>query len=168
MLRSSICLWNGRIFIIEGALTFCVAIIVFFVIPDYPHTAKKLKPIDRVLAQLRLDEDAGTTPSTKEPSMKEGFMMAVKDYRTWCIGTLQFCITNMIGFNFFYPTLIEGLGYTNNITILLLSAPPYIAALIFSFCECRRLSGPCLTTFPILARFQVGRGHVLVLFLYSC
>ncbi|GFZ43166.1 hypothetical protein JCM24511_00885 [Saitozyma sp. JCM 24511] len=121
------------IFIIEGALTFCVAIIVFFVIPDYPHTAKKLKPIDRVLAQLRLDEDAGTTPSTKEPSMREGFMMAVKDYRTWCIGTLQFCITNMIGFNFFYPTLIEGLGYTNNITILLLSAPPYIAALIFSF-----------------------------------
>ncbi|RSH92584.1 hypothetical protein EHS25_008029 [Saitozyma podzolica] len=122
------------IFIIEGALTFCVAIIVFFVIPDYPHTAKKLKPIDRVLAQLRLDEDAGTTPSTKEPPMREGFMMAVKDYRTWCIGTLQFCITNMIGFNFFYPTLIEGLGYTNNITILLLSAPPYIAALIFSFC----------------------------------
>lgn len=74
--------------------------------------------------------------------MREGFMMAVKDYRTWCIGTLQFCITNMIGFNFFYPTLIEGLGYTNNITILLLSAPPYIAALIFSFCERRRLSGP--------------------------
>lgn len=79
---------------------------------------------------------AGAAAAPEESSMLHGAKLAIKDYRTWCLGTVQLCITNMIGFNFFYPTLIQGLGYKNTITILLLSAPPYICAVIFAFREC--------------------------------
>lgn len=128
----------SRIFIIEGSFTVFLAALAFFIIPDYPSTARNLSPINRVLAQLRLEDDSGVMIASEEPSMLACAMMAVKDYRTWCIGSIQFCITNMIGFNFFYPTLIQGLGYKNNVTILLLSAPPYACAFIFAFCESSR------------------------------
>ncbi|EIW67967.1 hypothetical protein TREMEDRAFT_32780 [Tremella mesenterica DSM 1558] len=126
------------IFIIEGTITVAVAIFVSFFIPDYPQTARRFKPIERVLARMRIDSDGGPSDIGGEPTMFQGFILAVKDYRTWCLGTLQLCITNMIGFNFFYPTLMglsQGMGYKNKITILLLSAPPYMVALLFSFCE---------------------------------
>lgn len=49
------------------------------------------------------------------------------------IGSLQLSITIMIGFNFFYPTLMNGLGYTNTTKILLLTVPPYFVAFLASF-----------------------------------
>jgi hypothetical protein len=43
----------------------------------------------------------------------------------------------MSGFNFFYPTLIKGLGYTNTTKILLLTVPPYFVAFVASLCASR-------------------------------
>ena len=42
-------------------------------------------------------------------------------------------MTTLIGFNQFFPTLVEGLGYENKITILLLTAPPYLVAFFIAF-----------------------------------
>jgi MFS family permease len=38
------------------------------------------------------------------------------------------------GFNFFFPTLVQGLGYGDENTSLLLTAPPYFLGAIVSFC----------------------------------
>lgn len=54
----------------------------------------------------------------------------------------NFCMTSSYGFNFFFPTIVNGLGFgttTNpdnddiNPVPLLMTAPPYIAAALISF-----------------------------------
>ena len=121
-----------RIFIVEGSLTVFLALVMACIIPDYPHTTRYFNAQNKVLTQLRLDEDVGTA-DPHAVGVREGLILAVKDYRTWCFGALQWSITIMIGFNFFYPTLIQGLGFSNKTEILLLTAPPYILAFLVSF-----------------------------------
>jgi hypothetical protein len=41
----------------------------------------------------------------------------------------------MIGFNFFFPTLVQGMGYKDTYKILLLTVPPYALAFIASLCK---------------------------------
>ncbi len=60
----------------------------------------------RVLCQLRLEEDIGVSDN-KDVGIMEGFRMAMRDYRSWVIGVIQFCIVIMIGFNWFYPTIVQ-------------------------------------------------------------
>jgi len=50
-------------------------------------------------------------------------------------GFLQASVTITISFNFFYPTLIQGLGFKGKTTILLLTVPPYILAFLTSVGE---------------------------------
>lgn len=49
-----------------------------------------------MLCQLRLEEDIGV-PDNRDVGVKEGFKMAIRDYRSWVIGVIQFCIVIMIG-----------------------------------------------------------------------
>jgi hypothetical protein len=41
-------------------------------------------------------------------------------------------VTITISFNFFYPTLIQGLGFKGQTTVLLLTVPPYVLAFLTS------------------------------------
>jgi hypothetical protein len=45
------------IFILEGLFTFLVAVVAFWVVPDWPETAKFLKPEERELLVRRLAMD---------------------------------------------------------------------------------------------------------------
>ncbi len=45
------------IFILEGLLTVIVAVAAYFLMPDYPDTAKFLTPREREFVQWRLDHD---------------------------------------------------------------------------------------------------------------
>ena len=117
------------LFIILGIVTFGVAVVAIFLLPDHPLTTRSLTPDERKLAQDRMDRDTvGLEPSKGALS---GFKQAVRDKRLWLFVPLQNLHLAACGFNSFFPTVVQTLGYSTNIT-LVLTCPPYLVAGLFS------------------------------------
>lgn len=68
------------IFILEGILTFLIAIAAYFVMHDYPATARFLTPAERQEVTRRLEDDRGALAD--EFNMKY-FWAALKDWKIW-------------------------------------------------------------------------------------
>lgn len=80
------------LFILEGLFTVVVGAVALFVLPDYPHTTRWLSNDEKVCAVYRLEEDAGRTAQEDEEgraSIKQGFGLAVCDYRVWLYACMQ-------------------------------------------------------------------------------
>jgi nitrate/nitrite transporter NarK len=113
------------IFIIEGLVTFAVAITAFFVMYDYPATAKFLTPQERTEVSRRLEHDRSALAD--EFSMKYCWH-AVQDWKIWVHMFITIGIyTPLYSVSLFLPTIVRTLGYTNN-TAQLMTVPPYIVA----------------------------------------
>lgn len=112
------------IFIIEGAATLAVAISAFFLMHDYPDTAKFLTKEEKIEVQRRLEADR---------SSAEGFDIkylwdALKDWKVWLHMFITLGIfTPLYSFSLFLPTIVKTLGYTDN-TAQLMTVPPYVVA----------------------------------------
>jgi sugar phosphate permease len=115
------------IFIIEGILTVLVAIVAFFVMMDYPDSAKFLSATEKTEVQRRLREDRSALAD--EFSMKY-FWHAIQDWKIWVHMFITIGIyTPLYSFSLFLPTIVQGLGYTNE-TAQLMTVPPYVAACV--------------------------------------
>ena len=70
------------IFIIEGLVTFVVAVAAKFVIQDFPETAKFLTPQERAMTLRRLKEDLGGLKMDRydRPATKRVF----SDWKIYC------------------------------------------------------------------------------------
>ena len=68
------------IFILEGIITFIVAIAAFFVMNDYPSTAKFLTETEKKEVARRLEEDRSSLAD--EFDMKY-FWHALQDWKIW-------------------------------------------------------------------------------------
>ncbi|MCJ1435677.1 hypothetical protein MMC27_005052 [Xylographa pallens] len=119
------------LFILEGVITIGVAILAFFILPDFPRTTTWLSEQERELAVWRLDEDIGEDDwvNSKAQTFGHGFMLAIKDAKMWVLMVMLFCIVASGGVTNFFPTVVATLGY-GNIDSLLLTAPPYILAVV--------------------------------------
>ena len=69
------------LFILQGAVTFVIAVVGFFVLPDFPHDTKWLTPDERLLATSRMELD--TVGNQGETSTWKGFQQAAKDPMVW-------------------------------------------------------------------------------------
>ncbi|RAO68855.1 uncharacterized protein BHQ10_004867 [Talaromyces amestolkiae] len=120
------------LFIVEGATTVGCGLVSAMFMPEYPHKARLLKPIERDYAVWRLEMEAGAGEANDEITVWKGFKMAFSDPKiwalVWCMGMSQ----AMGSTGNFFPTLVQTLGYNKNIT-LLLTAPPYVVAAIASW-----------------------------------
>lgn len=99
--------------------------------PEYPHNARILKPIERDLAVWRLEKEAGEGEAHEQTTMLRGFKEACLDPKVWalvwCMGMAQAMGTIV---NFF-PSIVDTLNF-DQIETLLLTVPPYIlAAIVF-------------------------------------
>lgn len=115
------------LFFIEGALTIAVAIIAVFILPDFPSTTRGrwLSDEERRLAMRRMEEDAGVgDESETEVSQMQGLVMAVKDWKVWCMALAMTSQVICLSFNAYFPTLSATMGFDRTIT-LLLCAPPF-------------------------------------------
>ncbi|GAA5860919.1 hypothetical protein JCM8547_003888 [Rhodosporidiobolus lusitaniae] len=105
------------LFIIEGAITGFIAIIAYFILPDYPATTKRLSLRERALAVYRLERDTGVRDDDSATVM-QNLKAAASDYRASAVTQ-------------FFPSVVQTFGYSR-VQTLLLTAPPYILATFVS------------------------------------
>ncbi|TLS27653.1 hypothetical protein PpBr36_04814 [Pyricularia pennisetigena] len=117
------------LFIIEGVMTIPVAFLTYFVVPDYPTNTKWLSDEERVLAVLRIAEEANEEDDREEVSAFQGLKLAFTDISLYLIWMMQLGLNTAAAFTNFFPTIVQTLGYPQRET-LLLSSPPYVFAAI--------------------------------------
>lgn len=118
------------LFIIEGTITIGVAIVAFFILPNFPHTTAWLTEEERELAIWRLTEDIGQEDYTEaNESFFHGAKLAFTDIKTYVLMLMLTCAVGTGSVSYFFPTVVGTLGYNNTIS-LLLTAPPYILCVI--------------------------------------
>ncbi|KXT10403.1 hypothetical protein AC579_7846 [Pseudocercospora musae] len=121
------------LYIIEGTITIFVGFIVIFVLPDFPHTWKLLTDEERHVANRRMALDARQADLDTPGGMSQiqGLKAAFTDPKTYILALAYHGITGAAGFQNFYPSLTQTLGYSRIISLLLV-APPYIFITIYS------------------------------------
>ncbi|GMK56081.1 hypothetical protein CspeluHIS016_0211370 [Cutaneotrichosporon spelunceum] len=115
------------IFILEGILTVIAAIASFFIMYDYPGTAKFLSEPERavVINRLYLDND-GCSHNFKMKFVWDAFT----DWKVWCTAIMfHGSLCPVYTFSLFAPTLTKNLGYTAA-KAQLMSVPPYVVAAV--------------------------------------
>ncbi|CAI6341921.1 unnamed protein product [Periconia digitata] len=113
------------LFILQGAVTFVIAVVGFFVLPDYPHNTVWLTPDERLLATQRMELD--TVGNEGETSTWKGFKQASSDPMVWIFAGMAHMHLAANGFKNFFPTVVQTLGFSETIT-LVLTCPPYLIA----------------------------------------
>jgi MFS family permease len=78
------------LFIIEGAVTVLVALISFFILPNFPRTTSWLTEEERQLAAWRLEEDIGEDDwiDAQHQTFWHGAKMAFQDIKTYVLVSL--------------------------------------------------------------------------------
>ncbi|CAM9012450.1 unnamed protein product [Wickerhamomyces anomalus] len=139
------------IFILEGLLTVVVAVAAYFLMPDYPDTAKFLTPREREFVQWRLDHDNNFKKNqvslentekvqraepnfegfndSNDVSLKTALFLVFKDWQILLHVLLYWGISVPT-----YGNVIKGLGYTSSIAQLL-TIPIYVTASICSLIQ---------------------------------
>ena len=74
------------LFILQGAVTFVIAIVGYFVLPDFPLTTKWLTQEERDLAYNRMELD--TVANKGETSAWNGFKQAARDPMVWIFAAM--------------------------------------------------------------------------------
>ncbi|KAL2862694.1 putative MFS transporter [Aspergillus lucknowensis] len=113
------------LFIIEGVVTFCIAILGVFMLPDHPLTTKWLTPEERQLAHDRILAD--TVGSETSRGVLAGLKETCRDPRLYVLAFMQNMHLSAASFNNFYPTVISTLGFNDTIS-LVLTCPPYLVS----------------------------------------
>jgi hypothetical protein len=112
-------------------LTVAIALLVFFILPDFPINTKWLSDQERDLATWRLVVDVGEEDwvSTEAEGILVGLTECVRDYKTWLLVPLVFGVVSSGTINSYFPSVVATLGYKRTET-LLLTAPPYLLSCI--------------------------------------
>lgn len=113
------------LFIIEGLVTFGVAIVAWFLLPDFPLTTRWLNPMERQLAHDRIQRD--TVGLKESRGLRWGFAQAIRDPRLYLFCLMQNMHLSATSFNQFFPTVVSSLGF-NTVITLVLTAPPSLVA----------------------------------------
>jgi D-galactonate transporter len=112
-------------FLLEAIPSVLIGFVVYFYLDDRITSAKWLEDEERAILQQRIEE---------EESQKEHvpMMQVFKSGRMWTMSAIYFTMAmSLYGVSFWLPTIIKGMGVTDNLEIGLLSSLPWIAA-VFS------------------------------------
>ncbi|KAI4737870.1 major facilitator superfamily transporter [Aureobasidium sp. EXF-12298] len=113
------------LFILQGAVTFVIAVVGFFCLPDTPLTTRWLTPEERLLAHSRIAAD--TVEKKGDTSIWIGLRQAGSDPVVWLFALMAHLHLAANGFKNFFPSVVKTLGFDRTIT-LVLTCPPYLIA----------------------------------------
>ncbi|KAL3448192.1 major facilitator superfamily domain-containing protein [Aspergillus insuetus] len=121
------------LYIIEGAITVFVGLVVCVLLPDFPENWRRLPEDMRHVAIKRLAVEARQTDVDAGTGMSQmtGLKLAFKDPKTYALAIAYMAITGASGFQNFFPSLTATLGHSKTISLLLV-APPYIFMVFYS------------------------------------
>ncbi|KAK9453372.1 major facilitator superfamily domain-containing protein [Dipodascopsis uninucleata] len=117
------------LFIIEGSITIGVALFSMVFLADMPSKERWLTPEERSYAIWRLIKDTKESDDSAAVSLWEGLKLAVKDVRLYLFILLQHLGILTQTFQYFFPSIVQTLGY-GKIATLLLTAPAWFATFI--------------------------------------
>ncbi|QDS70054.1 hypothetical protein FKW77_004210 [Venturia effusa] len=113
------------IFIIEGLLTFLVALGAYFWMQDYPDTAGFLTEAERKEVKRRLETDRDFLADEYNTMF---VWQALKDWKVYMFAFISCCLAlPTYSVSLFLPTIVRDLGYKNT-TAQLMTTPPYLLA----------------------------------------
>jgi MFS family permease len=118
------------IFIIEGIATVFAGLFCWWMVFDWPETARFLTPEERIRVQRRLILDR--QGRTAEDFDKRHIYEALKDWKTYLYMTIYMgCLVPLYAFSLFLPTIVgpTGMGYSGT-RAQLLTVPPYACAAV--------------------------------------
>jgi MFS family permease len=113
------------LFILQGAVTFVIALVGYFVLPDFPHNTRWLTPEEQSLAHNRMELD--TTSNAGSTSVFAGLKQAMRDPVVWIFCLMAHMHLAANGFKNFFPSVIQSLGLGTTLS-LVLTCPPYLIA----------------------------------------
>ncbi|RDB15672.1 putative transporter C11D3.18C [Hypsizygus marmoreus] len=120
------------IFILEGILTVLAGLLAFFVMVDFPATAKFLTPEERAFVVWKKKYDNSSVGEEEHLEMRH-FWSAVGDWQVWLhVLIYMSVVAPLYGITLFLPTIIHNFGYTAAISQLL-TVPPYLFATIILY-----------------------------------
>ncbi|PXX59598.1 D-galactonate transporter [Pseudomonas sp. LAMO17WK12:I10] len=115
-------------FLLQGIPTVILGVLAYFLLNDNFAHAKCLSPQERALLEADQAEDAASKPRTSGDSLAAVF----KNPAIWAFGLIYFCIqSGVYAINFWLPSIIKNLGFSDNLVIGWLSAIPYLLAALF-------------------------------------
>ncbi|KAH8894708.1 putative pantothenate transporter [Thozetella sp. PMI_491] len=115
------------LFIIEGSATVGIGIICACIMPEFPHNARLLKPLERDLAVWRIESEAGAAEGTENESVLKGFGKALSDPKLILLIMCNMLSQAQGSIANYFPTLVASLNFSSTVS-LLLTAPPYVLA----------------------------------------
>ncbi|KAH9897451.1 major facilitator superfamily domain-containing protein [Xylariomycetidae sp. FL2044] len=121
------------IFILEGLLTIVFAVFSFWMVHDFPDSARFLSDVDRVRVIRRLKLDQQSSAEHEEWHIKYLYA-GLKDWKMW-LGMVIYmgCDMPLYAFSLFLPSIVQSLGWGDTvIRAQLMSVPPYAAAAILT------------------------------------
>lgn len=114
------------IFIIEGIATVFVGCFCWWMVFDWPDTARFLREDERIRMRRRLAIDG--LRNANEQYDKRHIYAAAKDWKCWAYAFIYMgCLCPLYAFSLFLPTILAGMGYEGT-HAQLLSVPPYACA----------------------------------------
>ena len=115
----------------EGLLTVGCAVVVFFLVADFPEEAKWLSDEERAFVKARLAEDVGDPQPDAQPTWRD-VLGVFKDFKMFLGGFMYFgLIVSGYGYAFFAPTIIRSFGYSP-VKTQLYSVPPWAVTFVMS------------------------------------
>ncbi|KAG7086173.1 hypothetical protein E1B28_002132 [Marasmius oreades] len=143
VLSYALSLLNGKqnitgwswIFIIEGAITLALGILVYFFIPDFPDKNTFLTKAQTTFVLLRVEEDRGD--SIPDGITTRKVFHHLGDWTIWIYGIMLACSTlPAYMLTFFLPIILRGMNFTTAQS-LLLSSPQlgfaFLSAMFFAW-----------------------------------
>ncbi|KAI9301884.1 major facilitator superfamily domain-containing protein [Cunninghamella echinulata] len=123
------------LFLIEGIPTVVLAMGATFYLPVSPEKWTVLTDDERSIAVQRLQLDSSSnhhfTLGDLNQNNKKQALKALTDWKVWMWMVMFFCgsVPNTSISNFL-PSIVKGMGYDNKLSANLMSAPPYLCAVV--------------------------------------
>jgi MFS family permease len=118
------------LFLIEGVITCGCSLLAPLLLLDYPSTCSKFTPTERALAVRRQELDGQNISVSKETRIPifKALWFALTTPPHWIIFLAFMMVDGSFSIAYFYPTLVESLGYTSTIAQFM-TAPLYVVAI---------------------------------------
>jgi D-galactonate transporter len=114
------------LFLLEGVPPIAIGLLTLATVADSPRDARWLTANEKQLVLADLEADRRLAgPRT------HAFGEALRTPRVWLLTLIYFCLVSANPtFGFWVPTIISGMGVTSSALVGVLSAIPYVAAMI--------------------------------------